>query len=333
MNFLKNKTILVTGGTGSFGNKFVEIALKFNPKKIIIFSRDEFKQYQMSEKFRYHKKFKNLRFFLGDIRNYERLKLALIGVDIIIHAAALKIVDTAEYNPVESINTNINGAQNIITAALDNNVDKVINISTDKAVNPINLYGATKLAADKLFVAANNYSGKNFRTKFSIVRYGNVVSSRGSVIPFFKKLIKEKSSSLPITDSQMTRFWIKLDKGVKFVISSIKKMRGGEIFIPKMPSVLITDLAKSLAPKLKLNIIGIRPGEKLHEVLCSQDDSIFVYESLDSYIILPSIFLEEFKKYNYVLNSKKFKKVKKDFQYDSKTNKKFLKIKEIRKFI
>ena len=262
MNFLKNKTILVTGGTGSFGNKFVEIDLKFNPKKIIIFSRDEFKQYQMNEKFRYHKKFKNLRFFLGDIRNYERLKLALIGVDIIIHAAALKIVDTAEYNPVESINTNIKGAQNIINAALDNNVDKVINISTDKAVNPINLYGATKLAADKLFVAANNYSGKNFRTKFSIVRYGNVVSSRGSVIPFFKKLIQQKSSSLPITDAKMTRFWIRLDDGVNFVISSIKKMKGGEIFIPKMPSVLITDLAKSLAPKLKLKIIGIRPGEK-----------------------------------------------------------------------
>ena len=223
MNFLKNKTILVTGGTGSFGNKFVEIALKFSPKKIIIFSRDEFKQYQMNEKFRYHKKFKNLRFFLGDIRNYERLKLALIGVDIIIHAAALKIVDTAEYNPVESINTNIKGAQNIINAALDNNVDKVINISTDKAVNPINLYGATKLAADKLFVAANNYSGKNFRTKFSIVRYGNVVSSRGSVIPFFKKLIQQKSSSLPITDAKMTRFWIRLEDGVNFVISSIKK--------------------------------------------------------------------------------------------------------------
>ena len=286
----------------------------------------------MNEKFRYHKKFKNLRFFLGDIRNYERLKLALIGVDIIIHAAALKIVDTAEYNPVESINTNIKGAQNIINAALDNNVDKVINISTDKAVNPINLYGATKLAADKLFVAANNYSGKNFRTKFSIVRYGNVVSSRGSVIPFFKKLIQQKSSSLPITDAKMTRFWIRLDDGVNFVISSIKKMKGGEIFIPKMPSVLITDLAKSLAPKLKLKIIGIRPGEKLHEVLCSQDDSTFVYESFKSYIILPSIFLEEFKKYKYILNSKKFRRVKKDF-HTSKTNKKFLKIKEIRKFI
>ena len=298
MNFLKNKTILVTGGTGSFGNKFVEIALKFSPKKIIIFSRDEFKQYQMNEKFRYHKKFKNLRFFLGDIRNYERLKLALIGVDIIIHAAALKIVDTAEYNPVESINTNIKGAQNIINAALDNNVDKVINISTDKAANPVNLYGSTKLAADKLFVAANNYSGKNFRTKFSIVRYGNVVSSRGSVIPFFKKLIQQKSSSLPITDAKMTRFWLRLDDGVNFVISSIKKMKGGEIFIPKMPSVLITDLAKSLAPKLKLKIIGIRPGEKLHEVLCSQDDSTFVYESFKSYIILPSIFLEEFKNIN-----------------------------------
>lgn len=333
MKFIKNKTILITGGTGSFGNKFVDEALKYKPKKIIIFSRDEFKQYQMSDKYRDHKLFSKLRFFLGDIRDYKRLRLALIGVEIVIHAAALKIVDTAEYNPIESISTNINGAENLISAALDNNVDKVINISTDKAVNPINLYGATKLAADKLFVAANNYTGKNFRTKFSIVRYGNVVGSRGSVIPYFKKLVREKSKFLPITDEQMTRFWIELKDGVKFVISSIEKMQGGEIFIPKMPSVLITDLAKSIAPNLKLKIVGIRPGEKLHEVLCSRDDSMFVYESNKSYVILPSIFLENIHKYNYVINSKNFKKIKYKFQYDSESNQKFLKINEIKKII
>jgi UDP-N-acetylglucosamine 4,6-dehydratase len=333
MNEIKNKTILVTGGTGSFGNKFVDRSLYLNPKKIIIFSRDEFKQYEMSEKYKNHKESKKLRFFLGDIRDYKRLKLALIGVDIIIHAAALKIVDTAEYNPMESIRTNINGAENIISAALDNNVSKVINISTDKAVNPINLYGATKLAADKLFIAANNYSGNNFKTKFSIVRYGNVIGSRGSVIPFFKKLIKENSAFLPITDPEMTRFWIRLEDGVNFVISSLQKMKGGEIFIPKMPSVLITDLAKCLSSNAKLKIVGTRPGEKLHEVLCSYDDATHVFESKKSYVILPSIFFEEFKKYNYIINSKSYKKINKKFQYDSLSNDRFLKLKEIKKII
>jgi len=333
MNEIKNKTILITGGTGSFGNEFVDRSLFLNPKKIIIFSRDEFKQYEMSEKYKNHKEFKKLRFFLGDIRDYKRLKLALIGVDMVIHAAALKIVDTAEYNPMESIRTNINGAENLISAALDNNVSKVINISTDKAVNPINLYGATKLAADKLFIAANNYSGNNFKTKFSVVRYGNVIGSRGSVIPFFKKLIKENSVFLPITDPEMTRFWIRLKEGVNFVISSLLKMKGGEIFIPKMPSVLITDLAKCLSPNTKLKIVGIRPGEKLHEVLCSYDDAIHVFESKNSYVILPSIFLEEFKKYNYIINSKSYKKVNKKFQYDSLSNDRYLKLKEIKKLL
>lgn len=333
MNEIKNKTILITGGTGSFGNKFVDRSLFLNPKKIIIFSRDEFKQYEMSEKYKNHKEFKKLRFFLGDIRDYKRLKLALIGVDMVIHAAALKIVDTAEYNPMESIRTNINGAENLISAALDNNVSKVINISTDKAVNPINLYGATKLAADKLFIAANNYSGNNFKTKFSVVRYGNVIGSRGSIIPFFKKLIKENSVFLPITDPEMTRFSIRLEDGVNFVISSLLKMKGGEIFIPKMPSVLITDLAKCLSSNTKLKIVGIRPGEKLHEVLCSYDDAIHVFESKNSYVILPSIFLEEFKKYNYIINSKSYKKVNKKFQYDSLSNDRYLKLKEIKKLL
>jgi UDP-N-acetylglucosamine 4,6-dehydratase len=234
---------------------------------------------------------------------------------------------------MESIRTNINGAENLISAALDNNVSKVINISTDKAVNPINLYGATKLAADKLFIAANNYSGNNFKTKFSVVRYGNVIGSRGSVIPFFKKLIKENSVFLPITDPEMTRFWIRLEDGVNFVISSLLKMKGGEIFIPKMPSVLITDLAKCLSSNTKLKIIGIRPGEKLHEVLCSYDDAIHVFESKNSYVILPSIFLEEFKKYNYIINSKSYKKVNKKFQYDSLSNDRYLKLKEIKKLL
>ena len=333
MNEIKNKIILVTGGTGSFGNKFVDNILCLNPKKIIIFSRDEFKQYEMCQKYKNHKQFKKLRFFLGDVRDYKRLKLALIGVDILIHAAALKIVDTAEYNPMESIRTNINGAENIISAALDNNVNKVINISTDKAVNPINLYGATKLAADKLFIAANNYSGNNFKTKFSVVRYGNVIGSRGSIIPFFKKLIKLRSEFLPITDLEMTRFWIQLEDGVNFVISSLHKMKGGEIFIPKMPSVLIIDLAKCLAPNLKLKVVGIRPGEKIHEVLCSKDDAMYVFESKTSYVILPSIFLEEFKKYSYITNSKHYKKVKSKFQYDSNSNSRFLKTSEIKKII
>jgi len=287
MNF-KNKTILITGGTGSFGNAFIfEILKHSSPKKVIIFSRDEYKQFEMSQKFPKNK-FKFIRFFIGDVREKERLEYATKNVDIIIHAAALKQIDTAEYNPWEFIKTNINGAQNVIDCAIKNKIDKVIALSTDKAADPISLYGATKFTSDKLFVAANNITGKS-RTKFSVVRYGNVASSRGSVIPFFKKLIKEKSSFIPITDNRMTRFFISLDESTQFVSQCLKLMKGGEIFVPKIPSVKITDLADAMAPKIKPKIIGIRPGEKLHELMCPQNSANYTIEFKNFYIITPSI--------------------------------------------
>jgi UDP-N-acetylglucosamine 4,6-dehydratase len=278
---LNKKTILVTGGTGSFGKEFTSHVLKnYSIKKLIIFSRDELKQYEMQKLFPH----KNIRFFIGDVRDKERLNMAMQDVDYVIHAAALKHVPIAEYNPIECIKTNIYGAQNIITASLDCGVKKVIALSTDKATNPINLYGATKLAAEKLFISANSYSG-NRPTSFSVVRYGNVLNSRGSVLPLFLNLIKKRSNSLPITHLDMTRFFFTVQDSVKFVLSSLYFMTKGEIFIPKINSCKIIDLAKALSPKIKFKIIGLRPGEKMHEVLFSLDENPYVTNYKDFYII------------------------------------------------
>jgi len=287
--FLKDKTILVTGGTGSFGKKFTEIVLKrYKPKKLIIFSRDEMKQYEMSKVFS-PDKYKNIRYFLGDVRDPDRLHRAFNKVDIVVHTAALKIVPTSEYNPFEAVKTNVIGAENIINIAIDNKVDKVIALSTDKAVNPINLYGATKLCAEKMFVAANNYSPNS--TKLSVVRYGNVFGSRGSVIPFFKEC--SKKGVVPITDKNMTRFWITLEQGVKFVLDCLEKMEGGEIFVPKIPSMKIFDLANVICPDCKKQFIGIRPGEKLHETLISADEWIYTTEIKDRFVIYPKVILRK----------------------------------------
>jgi UDP-N-acetylglucosamine 4,6-dehydratase len=281
-----NSTILITGGTGSFGKKYTKILLQnYTPKKIIIFSRDELKQYEMAQDYND----KCMRYFIGDVRDADRLKKAMKDVDYVIHAAALKHVPIAEYNPMECIKTNINGAQNVIDACLENeSVKKVIALSTDKAANPVNLYGATKLASDKLFVAANNLVGTR-DLMFSVVRYGNVVGSRGSVVPYFQKLLKDGVTKLPITDIQMTRFFITLDDGVNFVLKNFKRMQGGEIFIPKIPSMKIVDMAKAIAPDLTHDIIGIRPGEKLHEIMCPSDDSHLTLEFDDHFVIKPTI--------------------------------------------
>lgn len=284
---LNGKSILITGGTGSFGKRFVETLLKnYSPKKIVIYSRDELKQYEMSQVFGIDK-YKCMRYFIGDVRDKERLTMAARDMDIIIHAAALKHVPIAEYNPMECVRTNINGAENVVDAAIANGVQRVVALSTDKAANPINLYGATKLASDKIFVAANNISGR-IGTRFSVVRYGNVVGSRGSVIPFFRKLIEDGADHIPITDDRMTRFWITLPQGVNFVLSSLEIMQGGEIFIPKIPSMKMTDLAKVMAPNLPQKIVGIRPGEKLHEIMVPDDDGRNTLELEDRYIIEPS---------------------------------------------
>ncbi len=283
---LNGKSILITGGTGSFGKKFTErILAEYNPKKIIIYSRDEYKQYLMQKQF---SKFDDkLRFFIGDIRDKDRLYRAFDGVDVVIHAAALKHVTVAEYNPIEAIKTNIEGAINIIDAAIDRKVETIVALSTDKAVNPINLYGATKLVSDKLFVSANAYVG-NKPTTFSVVRYGNVTGSRGSVVPFFKTLIDKGEKELPITDYRMTRFWITLDQGVDLVFKAIKEATGGEIYVSKIPSYKITDLAKAMLKETKLKEIGMREGEKLHEVMITEEDSRFTYDYGDHYIIYPN---------------------------------------------
>jgi len=284
-DFLKGKSILVTGGTGSFGKKFTEIVLKeHNPKKLIIFSRDEMKQYEMSRLFG-KAKYDCIRYFIGDVRDPDRLHRAFHDVDIIVHAAALKIVPSAEYNPFEAVRTNVMGAENIINIAIDNGVKKVIALSTDKAANPINLYGATKLCAEKMFIAANNYSSG--RTQFSVVRYGNVFGSRGSVVPFFKEC-REKGT-VPITDEKMTRFWITLEQGARFVLNRLQEMEGGEIFIPKIASMRVVDLAEAICPGCKHQIIGIRAGEKLHETLVPQDDGIHTYEYDDRFITYPFV--------------------------------------------
>jgi len=284
---LDGRTILITGGTGSFGKGFVRVILeRYNPKKLIIFSRDELKQSDMALEYT-AAEHPALRFFIGDVRDRDRLEMAMRGVDYVIHAAAMKQVPTAEYNPFECINTNVLGAENIVQAAIRSNVKRVIALSTDKAANPINLYGASKLASDKIFVAANNLSGESGPV-FCVVRYGNVIGSRGSVVPLFKKLIAENVTSLPITDPKMSRFWITLGQGINFVLSSLAMMRGGEIFVPKIPSMTITDIAKAMAPELKQHTVGIRPGEKLHEIMITSDDARMTLEMDDRYIITPS---------------------------------------------
>ncbi len=321
------KNILITGGTGSFGKKYAEILLKrYKPNKIIIYSRDELKQYEMAQEYND----KCMRYFIGDVRDFDRLKKAMKDVDYVIHAAALKHVPIAEYNPMECIKTNINGAQNVIDAALENRVKKVIALSTDKAANPVNLYGATKLASDKLFVAANNLIGEE-DIQFSVVRYGNVMCSRGSVIPFFRKLINEGATELPITDEKMTRFLITLEEGVNFVLKNFRRMQGGEIFVPKIPSMKITELAKALAPNLPHKIIGIRPGEKLHEIMCPADDSHLTYEFNDHYVISPTITFTSKRDYSSNVLGELGKKVKQGFEYNSGNNDKWLSSEEFLK--
>ncbi|HVZ29806.1 MAG TPA: UDP-N-acetylglucosamine 4,6-dehydratase (inverting) [Asticcacaulis sp.] len=315
-----NKTVLITGGTGSFGRRMVQTLLKnFNPKKVIILSRDELKQYEMkndlTEMFD-AAKLSKLRFFLGDVRDRNRLMLAFRGVDIVIHAAALKQVPAAEYNPSECIATNITGAENVVAACLANRVQRIVALSTDKACSPINLYGATKLASDKIFVAANNLSG-DIGSRFCVVRYGNVVGSRGSVVPLFKKLLAGGAKQLPITDDRMTRFWISLDQGVAFVLSCMELTQGGEIFVPKIPATLVTDLAKAMAPKVPQTVVGIRPGEKLHEMMISADDSRSTYELDDRYVIEPEFVEYSRKSFAKVRGSKK---VAEGFSYASDNN-------------
>lgn len=324
-----NKTILITGGTGSFGKKYVKTLLeRYNPKKIIIFSRDELKQFEMQQDFNSD----CMRYFIGDVRDKDRLKRAMRGVNFVIHAAALKQVPAAEYNPMECIKTNINGAENVIEAALDNDVEKVIALSTDKAANPINLYGATKLASDKLFVAANNIAGGH-KTTFSVVRYGNVVCSRGSVVPVFQKFIDEGKDHIPITHEEMTRFWISLQQGVDFVLKNFERMLGGEIFVPKIPSIKITDLAKAMAPNLPQKVIGIRPGEKLHEVMCPSDLCFDTYEYSDHFVIAPGIKFSS-RSNDFTINAigEKGKPVTPNFEYNSLDNPHFMTVKEIADF-
>jgi UDP-N-acetylglucosamine 4,6-dehydratase/5-epimerase len=325
-----NKTILITGGTGSFGKTFVKFLINnYKPKKIIIYSRDEMKQYEMSAVFN-QKKHECLRYFIGDVRDLERLSVATNDVDYIIHAAALKQVPAAEYNPIECIKTNILGAQNVIMASLNNNVKKVIALSTDKAVNPINLYGATKLASDKLFISANYFGGA--KTKFSVVRYGNVIGSRASVVPFFQKLLNQGSKHLPITDVKMTRFWICINQGIELVNDAFHDMRGGEIYIPKIPSIKIIHLAKAMAPNMKQKIIGIRPGEKIHETLTSKDESAYVIKFKKYYIISPTYISSTLiKKYFKNYKGEKGKVVDNNFEYNSETNEQFLSVDEIKK--
>lgn len=322
---LDDKVILITGGTGSFGKKCTEMILKrAKPKKLIIFSRDELKQFEMSQIFS-DRNYNCMRYFIGDVRDKERLTRAFRGVDIVIHAAALKQVPAAEYNPFEAVKTNILGAQNIINVAIDQGVKKVIALSTDKAANPINLYGATKLCSDKLFIAGNAYVGRE-ESIFSVVRYGNVVGSRGSVIPFF--LEKRKTGVLPITDLRMTRFWITLEQGVNFVLESLDRMIGGELFVPKLPSMNMMNLAKAIAPECKTEIIGIRPGEKLHEVMVPRDEARKTIEYDAYYVIQP-----DFRYWARRFNENGGKPVAEDFEYHSGTNSWQLSVEEMREVI
>ena len=328
---LKNKTILITGGTGSFGKMFTKMILeRYDPKKIIIYSRDEFKQDIMRKDFimKYPNKTNKLRFFIGDVRDKDRLYRAFDGVDYVIHAAAMKQVPACEYNPFEAIKTNIHGAQNIIDAAIDRGVKKVVALSTDKAVNPINLYGGTKLVSDKLFISANAYTGSK-DTIFSIVRYGNVAGSRGSVIPFFKQLIENGVTELPITDFRMTRFWITLEQGVELVIKALKESKGGETYISKIPSFKITDLAKAMLPDCKMKEIGIREGEKLHEVMITKDDSRTTYEYEKHYIIYPHFNWWNFEEHF----TPGGELIEEGFEYNSGNNSEWLNVEDLRNWL
>jgi UDP-N-acetylglucosamine 4,6-dehydratase/5-epimerase len=312
MYSLRGKSVLITGGTGSFGKQFVKTALeRLELKRLVVFSRDELKQFEMQQRF----DSPVLRYFLGDVRDPDRLHRAFDGIDVVVHAAALKQVPAAEYNPFEAIKTNVIGAENIINAAIDHDVKRVIALSTDKAANPINIYGATKLCSDKLFIAGNHYAGPR-ETSMAVVRYGNVVGSRGSVIPFF--LAKKKTGKLPITDPRMTRFWITLQMGVDFVIDCIERMHGGELFVPKIPSMNIMDLAAAVAPECKTEIIGIRPGEKLHEVMVPEDDARNTVELEDRYVILPPFDFSRLDAY------KSLKRCPENFRYASDSNDKWL---------
>jgi len=321
-HIFNNATILITGGTGSFGKKFTKIVLdEYEPKKLIIYSRDEMKQFEMQQMY---EKTENVRFFIGDVRDKERLSLAMSGVDYVVHAAALKIVPAMEYNPAEAIKTNVLGAMNIIECAIKHGVKKLIALSTDKACNPANLYGATKLCSDKLFVAANAYAGAK-ETRFAVVRYGNVVGSRGSVIPFFKQ--KKSEGVIPITDERMTRFFITLEHGVRFVLKNFERMHGGEVFVPKIPSMSIMDLAKAVVPECKTKTIGIRPGEKLHEIMISEDDARSTIELDDCFVIQPAFHWWGSN------NHAEGKEVSRDFYYSSDTNKEWLTIPQLQKMI
>lgn len=321
-----NKSILITGGTGSFGRRFIRFVLdNYSPSRLIVFSRDELKQFEMQQEFND----KAMRYFIGDVRDKERLITATKNVDFVIHAAALKQVPAAEYNPNECIKTNIHGAQNVIDACIVNSVDKVIALSTDKAANPVNLYGATKLASDKLFVAANNMAGAN-GPRFAVVRYGNVVGSRGSVVPFYRKLMSEGCKKLPVTHSEMTRFWITLDEGVAFVVKNFARMQGGEIFIPKIPSIRILDLVEAMSGSQEHDLIGIRPGEKLHEIMVPEEMAHHSIEFEDHFVIMPAITFFE-GNMNYMQNKlfEKGAKVSDKFEYHSGTNPHFLSVKEL----
>ena len=323
---LNDKVILITGGTGSFGKKATEIILKrYKPQKLIIFSRDELKQFEMAQIYS-PEKYPCMRYFIGDVRDKERLYRAFYGVDYVIHAAALKQVPTAEYNPFEAVKTNIIGAENVVNAAIDSDVKRVVALSTDKAAAPINLYGATKLCSDKLFISSNVYSGHH-GTRFAVVRYGNVVGSRGSVIPFFKKM--KPTGVLPVTDPRMTRFWITLEQGVNFVIRCLEMMSGGELFVPKIPSMNIMELAKAIAPECKYEIVGIRPGEKLHEVMILEDDSRHTLEFDKYYIVEPEF--NWWSNQNHIANGGK--PVKEGFRYASDTNDRWLTVEELRNLI
>ncbi|MBI5482347.1 MAG: UDP-N-acetylglucosamine 4,6-dehydratase (inverting) [Deltaproteobacteria bacterium] len=320
---LDNKTILVTGGTGSFGKKFTEMVLaRFHPRKLIIFSRDELKQSEMAQVYP-ESKYECIRYFIGDVRDRDRLQRALNGVDIVVHAAALKQVPACEYNPIEAIKTNVNGAINVIDAAVDRGVQRVIALSTDKAASPINLYGATKLCSDKLFVFANAYSGVN-KTRFAVVRYGNVVGSRGSVVPLFLKL--RETGVVPLTDARMTRFWITLEQGVQFVIDSLARMHGGEVFVPKIPSMRLVDLARAVAPRCEQRFVGARPGEKIHEVMVPEDDARRTLEFDDCFLIQPEHRFWDVEQTNHQGG----KPCPEGFKYSSDTNTRWLTVEGLR---
>lgn len=325
---LDGKTMLVTGGTGSFGSAFTKFALEnYDPKKIIIYSRDEYKQFVMRNKFREHDA--KIRYFIGDVRDEARLRRALAGgVDYIVHAAALKQVPACEYNPMEAVKTNIDGAMNIVNAALDSGVEKVVALSTDKAVNPVNLYGGTKLVSDKLFIAANAYRGES-GTTFSVVRYGNVAGSRGSVIPFFKNLVDNGATELPITDFRMTRFWISLDEGIQLVVKALGEARGGETFISKIPSFKVTDLATAMAPEAKQVEVGIREGEKLHECMVPEADSLTTYEYEKNFIIFPHMEWCDME----TVDVRGGKRVPQGFVYDSGNNTEWLSVDQLRELL